>query len=1011
MPSHSKDFQKSAWDLLFPLFSDISHVRTTNVDTNIEPRAPAHVNTEYISLAENASSTPMKIHTPDIDNLESVVLYVNSTETEMAACSVIERAEVLAYDVEYVNIRTCPHVCEASLEALSTDRVTAPTCLVDIQLNKHRHALIDVSAPSKLDKDRDRCEFCPMSQPSLLQIAVLHSSRIHLIVIDMFIVSVHSVEENMNINVLAPENVCGHLLSKTLRKAHLDESILKLGFSFQQDHRVLFHGTNHSDVFDKINNFIDVQQLYTEMHIRSPLDTPTSAPTLTTTHEYPTPFNSPSSEHVPAGILNTCISKCGSRVTHTDSTVRPQTHSSTQTTALNPQHSIQHANPLTLVQKDRQEQKIQKKNDRDGHKPVRKYKTNRAEMTGSNGLQACVSVILDLYMSKNKQCSDWSIRPLSPEQVRYACMDSAVLIPLYYALCDATDGLGASVGAGMGAGEVMIENYRAGSSTLVHKCGDSNGHTYTHTQTHEYILSPTYQHPVHAYYLHPQATIYKAVPKVNIWLREYVHTKTLTIENSEARRKKRAIQKQRAPRSLDSVRSMNVTLSVGEEKNINVEWSDIFYTLREMHRKRVVRALEKKSNEHEEDVEGENEKSMIVHVDNLATGVGSISMMSQKQANTRIYMGNQTYTYMRSWTRTDIHALTNEYTYGTELEYPLFVCDDQSEGLARQLRSLGLNVAFVRDFEEHRGGQGHVIENKHDNENEKLGSLTTNNAHTSTPIAGHINTHENIQSSVCTKLSPQIPKKQVNSLTPTHSDKLSFLPTEREQDEALDGTTSNQNKSPFPHTDANEHGHDVKFKDGGSDNITHSDNGNSKKSGKLTFAQKNAKHLRTWQKLIRIADTENRIILTQNKRVGLSCGAAGLRVDDLSMDMKACLAMYVVSSRDKYEQRREVVNYFKLRIRNDMLLSRCLTCNGTFAGPLKASEINVTDVPTAEVLEVEGRTFYRCTGQCKKATWQGGQFQNHMRKLAQEYSNPPCSKVLHNPKKTVLTSPSIDRYR
>ena len=50
--------------------------------------------------------------------------------------------------------------------------------------------------------------------------------------------------------------------------------------------------------------------------------------------------------------------------------------------------------------------------------------SGRAEMPG---LAACVGPFSSLPLSKREQCSDWSRRPLSPEQMEYAGLDAAVL--------------------------------------------------------------------------------------------------------------------------------------------------------------------------------------------------------------------------------------------------------------------------------------------------------------------------------------------------------------------------------------------------------------------------------------------------------------------------------------------------------------------------------------------------------------------------------------------------------
>jgi ribonuclease D len=43
------------------------------------------------------------------------------------------------------------------------------------------------------------------------------------------------------------------------------------------------------------------------------------------------------------------------------------------------------------------------------------------------GLARCVAEFSSLPLCKEQQCSDWSQRPLTPEQVEYAGLDAAVL--------------------------------------------------------------------------------------------------------------------------------------------------------------------------------------------------------------------------------------------------------------------------------------------------------------------------------------------------------------------------------------------------------------------------------------------------------------------------------------------------------------------------------------------------------------------------------------------------------
>ncbi|KNC85808.1 hypothetical protein, variant [Sphaeroforma arctica JP610] len=164
--------------------------------------------------------------------------------------------------------------------------------------------------------------------------------------------------------------------------------------------------------------------------------------------------------------------------------------------------------------------------------------------------------------------------------------------------------------------------------------------------------------------------------------------------------------------------------------------------------------------------------------------------------------------------------------------------------------------------------------------------------------------------------------------------------------------------------------------------------GTQRKRNKMTNSQKNIKQLTTWHMLIKIAEDENRIILTKNRRLAQAHANVSAKKGFNTPDTMKYQAAYFVSASDKYGQRREIVERFGLNIRERLLLTRCLTCNGTFDGPYSGHELDVSSVPTPEVLTVEGRVFYKCIGSCGAATWQGGQFTNHIAKLRLEYGDP-----------------------
>jgi len=57
-----------------------------------------------------------------------------------------------------------------------------------------------------------------------------------------------------------------------------------------------------------------------------------------------------------------------------------------------------------------------------------------AEVLGGHSLAAVCERELGLAIDKAQQTSDWSRRPLEPEQIRYAALDAEVLLALRTAL-------------------------------------------------------------------------------------------------------------------------------------------------------------------------------------------------------------------------------------------------------------------------------------------------------------------------------------------------------------------------------------------------------------------------------------------------------------------------------------------------------------------------------------------------------------------------------------------------
>lgn len=55
----------------------------------------------------------------------------------------------------------------------------------------------------------------------------------------------------------------------------------------------------------------------------------------------------------------------------------------------------------------------------------------RGKQPGGHSLAAVCRRELDKVLDKGQQVSDWTRRPLSPEQLSYAALDVEVLVPLY----------------------------------------------------------------------------------------------------------------------------------------------------------------------------------------------------------------------------------------------------------------------------------------------------------------------------------------------------------------------------------------------------------------------------------------------------------------------------------------------------------------------------------------------------------------------------------------------------
>ena len=74
------------------------------------------------------------------------------------------------------------------------------------------------------------------------------------------------------------------------------------------------------------------------------------------------------------------------------------------------------------------------------------------------GLAAVAEQVLGLGLVKDHQASDWSVRPLPKEWLRYAVLDVELLTELYYRLSKRLDQYGA---LGVGAAGVPLATHSA----------------------------------------------------------------------------------------------------------------------------------------------------------------------------------------------------------------------------------------------------------------------------------------------------------------------------------------------------------------------------------------------------------------------------------------------------------------------------------------------------------------------------------------------------------------------
>ena len=89
------------------------------------------------------------------------------------------------------------------------------------------------------------------------------------------------------------------------------------------------------------------------------------------------------------------------------------------------------------------------------------------------------------------------------------------------------------------------------------------------------------------------------------------------------------------------------------------------------------------------------------------------------------------------------------------------------------------------------------------------------------------------------------------------------------------------------------------------------------------------------------------------------------------------LPVLFLEANDPFRQLREVVHYFRLTIKDDLLFSRCLLCN-TLLEQIDPQEAH-GKVP--DYIYHNHREFSRCPS-CRKVYWQGTHY-GHMRKMVE----------------------------
>ncbi|KNC85810.1 hypothetical protein SARC_02034 [Sphaeroforma arctica JP610] len=229
----------TAWSGVRPLLLTKKNASDTSLSRNTHTKATSLAENTHIDhlpkRGDRAATADPRSNVEGDTELDSVVLYVDDEASAKEACVLIEEASILAYDAEYVVIRSTPAVTPATaagvggngvVEAMTTGKArdgddtrdkamhtrvnatdgtdTPETTAANMVASKvtyiassnadgvsnRRHVIGDAAAAGvalSTGGCTDTCDNCPSSKPATLQIAAWNGAhaRMHLVVIDM----------------------------------------------------------------------------------------------------------------------------------------------------------------------------------------------------------------------------------------------------------------------------------------------------------------------------------------------------------------------------------------------------------------------------------------------------------------------------------------------------------------------------------------------------------------------------------------------------------------------------------------------------------------------------------------------------------------------------------------------------------------------------------------------------------------------------------------------------------